>query len=188
MAPTYLSDCLPTTIGETVTYNLSNKDDYRTQRCRLQTSSKSFFPSTVKLWNSLPDSVKSLPTFSKFKKPFSLSKFRWLHFTILAIGKLTIHTKLRHRCSDFNADLHRVNLKNNPRCVCGHLFEDAIHSFLECPLYQHDRTSLFNYFNNIVAISIENILFGCNEISEELNTLLFKSVQTFIRQTCRFNN
>jgi hypothetical protein len=65
---------------------------------------------------------------------------------------------------------------------------DAIHFFLECSLYQHDRTSLFNYSNNIVPISIEYILFGCNEISEELNTLLFKSVQKFIRQTCRFNN
>ena len=89
MAPTYLSDCLPTTIGETVTFILRNNDDYRTQRCRLQTSSKSFFPSTIKMWNSLPDSVKSQPTFSKFKKPFSLSKFRRLHFTILAIRKLT---------------------------------------------------------------------------------------------------
>ena len=68
MAPTYVSDCLPTTIGETVTYNLRNNDDYRPQRCRLQTSSKSFFPSIIKLWNSLPDSVKSLPTFSKFNK------------------------------------------------------------------------------------------------------------------------
>jgi hypothetical protein len=46
------------------------------------------------------------------------------------------------------------------------LFEDAIHFFLECPLYQHDRTSMFNYFNNIVPISIEYILFGCNVISE----------------------
>jgi hypothetical protein len=45
---------------------------------------------------------------------------------------------------------------------------------------------LFNYFNNIVPISIKYILFGCNVISEELNTLLFKSVQKFIRQTCRF--
>jgi hypothetical protein len=36
-----------------------------------------------------------------------------------------IHTKLRHRCSGLNADLYRVNLKNDPRCVCGHLFEDA---------------------------------------------------------------
>ena len=59
---------------------------------------------------------------------------------------------------------------------------------LECPLYQHDRIFLFNYFNNIVPISIEYLLFGCNEISEELNTLLFKSVQKFNPQTCRFNN
>jgi hypothetical protein len=33
MAPSYLSDCLPTTIGETVTYNVRNNDDYHTQRC-----------------------------------------------------------------------------------------------------------------------------------------------------------
>jgi hypothetical protein len=64
-------------------------------------------------------------------------------------------------------------------------FGQPIHFFLECPLYQYDRTSLFNYFNNIVPISIEYINFGCNEISDELNTL---SVQKFIRQTCRFNN
>jgi hypothetical protein len=30
-------------------------------------------------------------------------------------------------------------------------------------------------------------MLGCF-FSEELNTLLFKSVQKFIRQTCRFNN
>jgi hypothetical protein len=43
-------------------------------------------------------------------------------------------------------DVYRVNLKNDPRCVCGNLFEDAIHFFLECPLYQHDRTSLYDSF------------------------------------------
>jgi hypothetical protein len=51
-------------------------------------------------------------------------------------------------------DLYRVHFKDDPRCVCGHLLENAIHFFLECPLYQHNRTSLFNYFNNIVPISI----------------------------------
>ena len=60
--------------------------------------------------------------------------------------------------------------------------------FLECPLYQHDRTSLFSCFNSIVPISIKYILFACSDISEELNTLLFKSVHKCFRQTCRFNN
>jgi hypothetical protein len=107
------------------------------------------------------------------------------------------------------ADLYRVNLKDDPRCVCGHLLEDAIHFFLECPLYQHDRTSLFNYFNNIVPISnvskkitfksfvdpqftlnryyiivklinCVEIISRLGEISEEFNTLFFKSVQKLV--------
>jgi hypothetical protein len=65
MTPQYLSDCLPTTIGETVTYNIRSNDDYCTPRNRMQTIYKSFFPSTIKLWDSLHDSVRSLPTFSK---------------------------------------------------------------------------------------------------------------------------
>ena len=40
--------------------------------------------------------------------------------------------------------------------------------------YQGDKTSLFNCFNNIVPISMEYILFGCNNIGEQFNTLLFK--------------
>jgi hypothetical protein len=82
---------------------------------------------------------------------------RKFFFQNLTLGYMT--KTLNHIIFSF---LH--NLKNDPRCVCGHLFENAIHFFLECPLYQHDRISLFNYFNNIVPISIEYILFGCNEI------------------------
>jgi hypothetical protein len=32
------------------------------------------------------------------------------------------------------------------------------------------------------------LIVNSNEISEELNALLFKSVHKFIRQTCRFNH
>ena len=139
----------------------------------------SFFPSTIKLWNSLPDSVKSLPTFSKFKKAIQPVQIPVASFYNIGDRKTNIiHTKLKHRCSGLNSDLYRVNLKNDPRCVCDHLFEDTIHFFLECPLYQHGRTSLFNYFNNIVPISIEYILFV--QISAKM--------QKFIRQACRFNN
>jgi hypothetical protein len=79
--------------------------------------------------------------------------------------------------SGLNAGLYRVNLKNDPHCVCGHLFEDAIHFFLECPLYQHDRNSLFNYFNNIVPISIEYIAQSQN-IRKLNNLKVFGSKKT----------
>ena len=56
----------------------------------------------------------------------------------------------------------------------------------------HDLLLIMNMIEKIVKTlyhdHVQYILFGCNVISEELNTLLFKSVQKFIRQTCRFNN
>jgi hypothetical protein len=30
-----------------------------------------------------------------------------------------LHTRLRHRSSNLNADFFRVNLTNDPGCVCG---------------------------------------------------------------------
>ena len=108
-ALSYLSDCLPTTIGETVTYNIRKNYDYRTQKCRLQTSSKSFFPSTIKLWNSLPDSVKSLPTFSKLNKNIQPVQLPVASYYNIGDRKTNIiHTKQRHRCSGLNVDLYRV--------------------------------------------------------------------------------
>jgi hypothetical protein len=76
------------------------------------------------LWNSLPDSVKSLPSFSKFKKAIQPVQIPVASFYNIGDRKTNIiHTKLRHLCSGLNADLNRVNLKNDPRCVCSHLFE-----------------------------------------------------------------
>jgi hypothetical protein len=46
-----------------------------------------------------------------------------------------LHTRLRHRSSNLNVDLFRVNLTNDLGCVCGWVIEDAIHFFLECCLY-----------------------------------------------------
>ena len=43
MALPYLSDCLASTIGEEVSYNIRNNDDYHIQRCRLQTISSLSF-------------------------------------------------------------------------------------------------------------------------------------------------
>ena len=38
-----------------------------------------------------------------------------------------IHSRPRNMCSSLNADLHLVNLKPSPACICGHGFEDCIH-------------------------------------------------------------
>jgi hypothetical protein len=88
----------------------------------------------MKLWNSLPDSVKYIPTFSKLKTNLPVQISMVFFYNIGDRNTNRIYAKLRHRCSGLNADLYRVIFKNYPRCVCGHLFEDAIHFCLEYPL------------------------------------------------------
>ena len=98
-----------------------------------------------------------------------------------------LHTRLRHRSSNLNVDLFRVNLINDPGCVCGWAIEDAIHFFLECSLYVEAREQLTNNLQFLDSlINIETLLFGDDSLSEEQNAQIFKSVQLYIKQTKRF--
>ena len=84
---------------------------------------KTFFPSTVKSWNSLDLSVRNLTSFTLFKSrikgycckaPEYYNEGNW-HLNI-------IHTRSRHQCSSLKADLFRVNIVSNTTCDCGHQF------------------------------------------------------------------
>ena len=70
-----------------------------------------------------------------------------------------IHSRLRNMYSSLNADLHFVNLKPNPACICGHGIEDCIHFVFECPFYNENRVILFNKLKNYV-VTIELISAG----------------------------
>jgi hypothetical protein len=83
--------------------------------------------------------------------------------------KLSIlHTRLRHQCSSLNADLSRIHVINNYKCSCGASFEDAIHYFLECPLYLNERTLLSDCDD--ININIEILLFGNDDYSYDVNS------------------
>ena len=89
-------------------------------------------------------------------------------------------------CSSLNADLHLVNLKRSPACICGQSFEDCIHFFLECPFYNKNRAILFNKLENYVA-TIELILAGDENLTPNKNIEIFSAVYSFIRSTQRFH-
>jgi hypothetical protein len=57
-------------------------------------------------------------------------------------------------CS-LNADLFRVHLANDPGCICGCAFEDAIHYILECCLYNEAREEL-----KLRLVFLNDIVFG----------------------------
>ena len=96
-----------------------------------------------------------------------------------------LHTRLRHQCSSLNADLSKIHIINHFKCNCGASFEDAIHYFLECPLYLNERRTLLSNCDDI-NINIETLLFGNDKHNYDVNSKIFGKVRTFINQSINF--
>ena len=97
-----------------------------------------------------------------------------------------IHTRLRHLCSSLGADLFRATIVNDPNCPCGCHLEDDIHYLLECSLYTNASMQLIMNFTPYTVISIENLLFGSDNLPDENNLIVFRNVQKYIHHTNRF--
>ena len=67
IAPTYLSDIVPPLIQDTTTYNLRNAGNIQNYRVHTNLFSNSFFPSTVRAWNDLPNDIKDALSVGSFK-------------------------------------------------------------------------------------------------------------------------
>ena len=64
IAHEYLNDCLNEYLVDN-SYNLMNSLQYRVPRCRLETFSKLFLPSTIRWWNSLDPNFKLYANYFK---------------------------------------------------------------------------------------------------------------------------
>ena len=138
------------------------------------------------LWNNLEISVRNSPTLSLFKNRVKDDTYRPPEYYNEGPRKLNIlHTRLRHKCSSLNADLSRIHVIDNYKCICGFSFEDDIHYFLECPLYPNERRTLLSDCDD-VNIIIETLLFGNDDNSYDVNSKIFGKVRTFINQSKRF--
>ena len=58
---------IPPTIQSTAVYPLRNGNDIIIPFCRLSSTRDSFIPSTIKMWNSLNNTIRNVDTLSKFK-------------------------------------------------------------------------------------------------------------------------
>ena len=67
MTPQYLADIVPHTVGNRQIYNLRSRDNITHMHAQKQRYTKSFFPATIREWNSLPMEVRNSPTLCTFK-------------------------------------------------------------------------------------------------------------------------
>ena len=62
--PNYLCTLIPPTIQRTSVYPLRNGNDIILPFCRLSSTSDSFIPSTIKMWNSLNNNIRNVDILS----------------------------------------------------------------------------------------------------------------------------
>ena len=192
--PQYLRSLLTKLNSEQHPYQTRQSQNFvpYTENCNY--FSKSFFPAALKAWNNLPISVRSIPTLNSFKSNLSKTVVKKVPtFYYCGERRLSvIHTQLRVGFSNLNYHLHQRNLCENPACSCGHSVEDPDHYFLFCNKYRPIRVKMINAISEMlvgsgIKISLELLLKGHQQLSEEENTKVFREVQLFISDSNRFS-
>ena len=140
----------------------------------------------------IPEHIRDFKSLTTFKRQLTNHLFKPItipcfYFT----GPLSlsvIHARLRNGCSNLNHDLFTNKLKLFSKCdKCGHEKEDAEHYFMQCPDYLNDRISLFRATRNLHPLNVKTLLYGRENLPDGENISLFNSVQTFIKNTKRFD-
>ena len=175
-----------------------SKGGYIPFKYKGDTFNNSFFPSTVKLWNSLPKTIqhKDLIEFKLCTKQ-ELKPPRYKHFSRGSKLGNTLLTKIRVGRSSLNQHKFTIGLSDSPECLCHFKTESPEHYFLDCFLYSPERQSLFNLIEHYVPNfnrfnkkqKLDLILKGVNIENSEIfqtNVTLTLAVQNFILLTKRF--
>lgn len=189
-APDYLCELLPKTVNACCNRDLRNNGDLRNIKTRTEKYRRSIFPHCIRLWNDLPNSVKTNDKFNyKYDQDIvnqTVPQFKFGNTRKLGI----IHSQLRMKCSNLNSDLFNLHVVDNPYCVfCHNCIEDRVHFFLSCPLYNIQRIELFENLHlncEIDNIDIDTLLFGKSDCSDYANMEICKLVEKYISDSQRF--
>ena len=99
-----------------------------------------------------------------------------------------LHTRIRVKNSDLNKDLEQRNIKPDAKCDCGNPLEDASHYLLSCPDHNVQRAEMIRQLHQIQIFNINTdiLLYGDDNMTEEINSKIIQVVQNFIKQSKRF--
>ena len=184
IAPEYLQSLVPPRVQDATSRNLRNANDFRNFRTNTNLFYESFFPSTIRAWNELPDGIKTSPSVASFKFRLNreLRKPPKYFNTGTRQGQI-LHARLRMECSSLNAHLHKKNTVPSSSCSCGS-YESTYHFFFQCPNYSQIRNRYLP--NNLNDLNTNDLLHGKSNLTETENETLFSKVQDFILNSGRF--
>ena len=188
--PNYLTNLLPPTVHEQSSRNLRNAEDYTILSRRTLLYSRSFLPSAINLWNSLPIDIRNIDNISNFKTSlkqlFNLCEDNPQYFYTGDRHSSILHARLRNNCSNLNSDLFINHLKNTPLCACENDAENVEHYLFHCHTYRLQRIALFTALRSFHPLNCEMLLYGKPSLNNENNTIIFNEVKKYIMTTKRF--
>ena len=184
--PSYVSDMLPPLVSSYNRYHYRRLHERAIPHHRTELYNKSFIPSTTRLWNSLPDTVKSTSSLSHFKKLISISDTVVPgYFYYGERSEQIIHCRIRMGMSNLKFDLFNRHLSENSSCSCGYPAENAEHYLLDCPLYTAIRNTTIHTLSPSYK-DTETLLKGHPALSLDENIAVFEIVHDYIKKSGRF--
>ena len=187
MCPTYLSSLVPPAVGNTSRYDLRNVDNIQTIHAHSQLYFDSFLPSVVREWKALPGQIRNSTSLSSFKNQLNLNIRSPPAFYCSGSRQGQIyHVRLRTNCSSLKLHLYSKNIIDSPLCVCGEI-EDTCHFLLECNIYSEFRRELLTSVSSLCNPSLNVMLYGSPDLSDDLNAQIFDFVHKYILKTKRFS-
>jgi hypothetical protein len=160
----------------------------------MESTRDSCIPSTIKMWNSLNNTIRNVDTLSEFTselKKIDETKNHAVpkHYLYVPRKLNMILTQLRSSASFLNYDLFRVGIVSDPSCLCGAALENLKHFFLNCPIYLQARTTLIDNLNMVTTCYTLDITFltcGDVNLTYEQNCIVFKYIFDCIKCSKRF--
>ena len=189
--PNYLSKYIVTTNENT--YNLRTTNELTPRYSRLNNSFKSFFPSSTRLWNNLPQATRNATTVNLFKILIRGTN-NYNPYHSLCSGKLgSWLTRLRLGLSALNSHRFKFNFIDSPTCSsCHHNEETTYHYLFTCQSHIEARRNMFNRLNDELGVDTQDQEILLNIILEgetinirNLNALL-SIIYEYMKQTKRF--
>ncbi|MCG7879943.1 MAG: reverse transcriptase domain-containing protein [Candidatus Thiodiazotropha endolucinida] len=188
--PSYILDIIPPLVRDTTQYPLRNDNNIMIPRTRTEIYRRSCIPSSISIWNSVDYNIREAPSLNSFKYQLKNHHFSNTyvppHFIEGERYFSVLHARLRNGCSNLKRDLFNNHLANCPNCNCSEVIEDAEHFFFACSNFTRERVHFFHSTRTFHPLNLNKVLFGDDSLSAQDNGLLFKAVQTYIKNTGRF--
>ena len=200
-SPIYLQNMILGLPTRTVNVTLRNADHLLIPRYRLSGTGKGFRVSSIRLWNSLPRSLRLRTSIHSFKDNYKKEYFPPVRrdFNSPLNSKFSfLLYRFRLGFTTLNDDLGRRGMIDSRLCACQTSHETYSHFLLECPMFVQSRQHLLDGLDLLLdgiilrrpglsKRALTNILLTGIGPNNPKNIQIFKLVLTYLLETGRFH-